>query len=87
MSVTGFIPVPASATIRIKGIDLTSGNSTMAWYGTDFKFKSGTYCNGNFEAADANGVRKKTFGNPAGYVRISGAFGDNPIITVNEPIV
>ena len=87
MTVTGFISVPSAATIRIKGIDLTSGNSTMAWYGTDFKFKSGTYCNGAFEAADANGVRKKTFGNSAGYIRISGAFGDNPIITVNEPIV
>lgn len=87
MTVTGFIPVPAAATIRIKGIDLTSGNSTMAWYNTNFKFQSGAYCNGTFEAADANGVRKKTFGNPAGYVRISGAFGDNPIITVNEPIV
>lgn len=86
MTVTGFIPVPSSATIRIKGIDLTSGNSTMAWYGTDFKFKSGTYCNGNFEAADANGVRKKAFTNAAGYVRISGAFGENPIITVNEEI-
>lgn len=86
MTVTGFIPVPRSATIRIKGIDLTSGNSTMAWYGTDFKFTSGTYCNGNFEAADANGVRKKAFTNAAGYVRISGAFGENPIITVNEEI-
>ena len=87
MTVTGFIPVPNSATIRVKGIDLSSGNSTMAWYGTDFKFKSGAYCNGNFEAADANGVRKKAFSNAAGYIRISGAFGDNPIITVNEPIV
>ena len=87
MTVTGFIPVPSAATIRIKGIDLSSGNSTMAWYGTDFKFKSGTYCNGNFDAADANGVREKTFSNGVGYVRISGAFGDNPIITVNEPIV
>lgn len=87
MSVTGFIPVPNSATIRIKGIDLSSGNSTMAWYGTNFTFKSGTYCNGNFDAEDANGVRKKTFTNAAGYIRISGAFGDNPIITVNEPIV
>lgn len=87
MTVTGFIPVPAASTVYIKGIDLTSGNSTMAWYGTDFKFKSGTYCNGNFDAADANGVRKKTFSNGVGYVRISGAFGDNPIITVNEPIV
>lgn len=87
MTVTGFIPVPAAATIRIKGIDLTSGNSTMAWYNTAFKFTSGTYCNGAFEAADANGVRKKTFTNAAAYIRISGAFGDNPIITVNEPIV
>ena len=87
MTVTGFIPVPSAATIYIKGIDLTSGNSTMAWYGTDFKFKSGMYCNGNFDAADANGIRKKTFSNGAGYIRISGAFGDNPIITVNEPIV
>ena len=87
MTVTGFIPVPNSATIRIKGIDLTSGNSTMAWYGTDFKFKNGNYCNNAFEAADANGVRKKAFTNPSGYIRISGAFGDNPIITVNEPIV
>lgn len=87
MTVTGFIPVPSSATIRIKGIDLTSGNSTYAWYGADFKFISGAYCNGNFEAADANGVRKKAFTNAAGYVRISGAFGENPIITINEPIV
>lgn len=87
MTVTGFIPVPASATIRIKGIDLTSGNSTMAWYNTAFKFTSGTYCNNAFEAADANGVRKKTFSNGVAYVRISGAFGDNPIITVNEEIV
>lgn len=87
MTVTGFIPVPSGATIRIKGIDLSSGNSTMAWYNTAFKFTSGAYCNGAFEAADANGIRKKTFGNPAGYIRISGAFGDNPIITVNEPIV
>ena len=87
MTVTGFIQVPSGATIRIKGIDLTSGNSTMAWYNTDFKFTSGTYCNGAFEAADANGVRKKAFTNAAGYIRISGAFGDNPIITVNEPIV
>lgn len=86
MTVTGFIPVPSGATIRIKGIDLSSGNSTMAWYGTDFKFASGAYCNGAFEAADANGIRKKTFGNPAGYIRISGAFSDKPIITVNEPI-
>lgn len=86
MTVTGFIPVPNSATIRIKGIDLTSGNSTMAWYGTDFTFISGAYCNGNFEAADANGVRKKAFTNSAGYIRISGAFGENPIITVNEEI-
>lgn len=86
MTVTGFIPVPSGATIRIKGIDLSSGNSTMAWYGTDFKFTSGAYCNGNFEAADANGVRKKAFTNAAGYVRISGAFGENPIITVNEEI-
>lgn len=87
MSVTGFIPVPASATIYIKGIDLTSGNSTMAWYNTAFKFISGTYCNNAFEAADANGVRKKTFSNGVAYVRISGAFGDNPIITINETIV
>lgn len=87
MSVTGFIPVPNSATIRVKGIDLSSGNSTMAWYGTDFKFKSGNYCNNAFETADSNGVRKKAFTNAAGYIRISGAFGDNPIITVNEPIV
>ena len=87
MTVTGFIPVPASATIRIKGIDLTSGNSTYAWYGANFKFISGSYCNSNFEAADANGVRKKAFTNVAGFIRISGAFGDNPIITVNEPIV
>lgn len=86
MTVTGFIPVPNSATIRVKGIDLTSGNSTMAWYGTDFAFKSGSYCNNNFGAEDANGVREKTFTNSAGYIRISGAFGDNPIITVNEPI-
>lgn len=87
MTVTGFIPVPNSATIRVKGIDLSSGNSTMAWYGTDFKFKSGNYCNNAFETADSNGVRKKAFTNAAGYIRISGAFGDNPIITVNEEIV
>lgn len=87
MTVTGFIPVPNSATIRVKGIDLSSGNSTMAWYGTDFKFKSGNYCNKAFETADSNGVRKKAFTNAAGYIRISGAFGDNPIITVNEPIL
>ena len=86
MTVTGFIPVPPGATIYIKGIDLSSDNSTMAWYETDFKFKSGAYCNNTFGAADANGVRKKAFSNAAGYIRISGAFGDNPIITVNEPI-
>ena len=87
MTVTGFIPVPSGATIRIKGIDLSSGNSTMAWYNTDFKFTSGAYCNNAFETADSNGVRKKAFSNAAGYIRISGAFGGNPIITVNEPIV
>lgn len=86
MTVTGFIWVPSNATIRVKDIDLSSGNSTWGIYNSDFSFDVGGYCNSTFTAADANGVRTRV--NTAGdkYYRISGAFGTNPIITVNEEI-
>lgn len=86
MTVTGFIWVPNAATIRVKDIDLTNGNSTYGIYDSSFA-KTGTgYCDTLFGAADANGVRSRV--NTAGdaYYRIAGAWGSNPIITVNEEI-
>ena len=86
MSVTGFIWVPNAATIRVKDVGLADGNSTYGIYNSDFT-KTGTgYCDTLFGAADANGVRSRV--NTAGdaYYRIAGAFGLNPIITINEEI-
>lgn len=87
MTVTGFIWVPSGATIRVKDIDLTNGNSTYGIYDSNF-VKTGTgYCDTLFGVADASGVRSRV--NTAGdmYYRIAGAWGSNPIITVNEEIV
>lgn len=87
MTVTGFIPLgQAPNIIRVKNIDLTSGNSTAASYKSDFTFGTGWYCNSLFGTADENGVRSATLNTTGGYIRISGAFGGNPIITVNEEI-
>lgn len=86
MSVTGFIPIHESSTIRVKDIDLTSSNSTYAFYVSDFRMGSSGYCNTAFETEDENGVRKFSATNAEGYIRISGAFGEKPIVTVNEEI-
>lgn len=90
MSVTGFMKVHEngdSCTIEVKDIDLTSGKSTYGWYDAGFKFKAGGYCNDAFSEADAKGVRKYTSTDSSRqYVRISGAFGENPVITIDEPI-
>lgn len=86
MTVTGFIWVPNAATIRVKDIDLTNGNSTYGIYNSSFTKVGTGYCNTLFGTADANGVRSRV--NTAGdaYYRIAGAWGSNPIITVNEEI-
>lgn len=91
MTITGFINLAAIKDkgphiLRIKDIDLTSGNSTMATYDTSFTFKTGFYCNNYLGAADANGVRSVSISQDAGYIRVSGAFGSNPIITIDEEI-
>ena len=92
MSVTGFIPIhtngETSCTIRIKDIDLTSSNSTYAFYDSTFAMVGSGYCNSTFGAEDENGVRSYTSTSAdRRYIRISGAFGTNPIITVNEEII
>ena len=86
MTVTGFFWVPSNATIRVKDIDLSNGNSTWGIYNSDFTFNTGGYCNSTFTAADSNGVRTRV--NTAGdkYYRISGAYGSNPVITVDQEI-
>lgn len=86
MTVTGYIWVPSGSVIRVKDIDLTSGNSTYGIYNSSFTKISTGYCNDLFGAADSNGVRSRQ--NTAGdsYYRISGAWGSNPIITVDEEI-
>ena len=86
MTVTGFIPITSGKIVRVKDIDLTSGDSTYGIYNSSFAKDSTGYCNTLFSTADANGVRKWT-ATFTGYIRISGAFGDNPIITVDEEIV
>lgn len=89
MTVTGFIPVTEKVVIRLKDIDVSSGNSTYGWYDSAFNFRSGNYCNAVSGATtDDNGVVTFSFNNGSAdaYIRISGAFGDNPVITVNEGI-
>ena len=46
------------------------------------------YCNSDWTAADANGVRRYTLNGSTNfaYIRVSGAFGANPIVTVDENI-
>ena len=86
MTVTGFFWVPSGSTIRVKDIDLTDGNSTYGIYTSTFTKNSAGYCNNLFTAADANGVRTRV--NTAGdmYYRISGKYGTNPMITVDQEI-
>lgn len=86
MTVTGFIWVPTNATIRVKDIDLTNSNSTYGIYNSGFTKDATGYCDTLFGAADANGVRSRV--NTAGdaYYRIAGAWGSNPIITVDQEI-
>lgn len=89
MTVTGFIPVNPSSVVRAKDIDMTSGNSTYAVYNSSFTKATSGYCDGDWTSADANGVRSYTLNGSTNfaYIRVSGAFGDNPIITVDEEIV
>lgn len=87
MTVTGYIPLPnTDSVVRVKDIDLTSSNSTFGLYSDAFVYGGGGYCSSTFGAADANGVRSYQVSTSAKYIRISGAFGDNPIITVDEEI-
>jgi hypothetical protein len=87
MNLTGFIKLgTAPNVVRVKDIDLSNGNSTFGVYHDDFSKDTTGYCNSSFGATDANGVRSFTVSRTGGYIRISGAFGTNPIITVNEEI-
>lgn len=85
ISVTGFISLPvAPCTVRVKNITFSNSNSTWCTYNSSFTKTSSGYCNTQF-ADEGNGVLTHTF-NTTGYLRISGEFGENPIVTVNEEI-
>lgn len=88
MTVTGYIPLPkADSVVRVKDIELNHTDSTMGRYTSDFTFAGGDYCNTAFGAADESGVRSFTnMSSNCQWIRISGVFGDNPIITVDEEI-
>ena len=85
ISVTGYIPIPEKATIYIKDMTFSSNTSTYCVYDLSLAKQTAGYCNTTF-TQDATGVWSKTFGNNEGYIRISGEFGENPIVTVNEEI-
>ena len=86
VSVTGYIPIPAKATVRMDDMTFSSTTSTFAVYDSSFAKVNSGYCNTTF-TQDANGVWVKEFANAEGYIRISGEFGENPVVTVNEEIV
>ena len=85
ISVTGFIPITSPSTVRVKDIGMEVEQSTWAVYDSNFAFVSGGYCNSTFGAEDENGTRSYTW-ELNGYLRISGIFGENPVVTVNEEI-
>ena len=87
ISVTGFIPVSSGDVIRIKNIDPTDSNATYATYTSAFARGTSGYCKNIFGDADENGVRSWTIAVTNPYLRISGVFGDNPILTINEEII
>ena len=89
MTVTGFIPVKSSSVVRVKDIDMTSGDSTYAVYNSSFTKATSGYCNADWTAEDANGVRSYTLNGSSNfsYIRVSGAFGEAPIVTVDEEII
>lgn len=85
ISVTGFIPITSPSTVRVRDIGMGVEQSTWAVYDSNFAFVSGGYCNSTFGAEDENGTRSYTW-ELNGYLRISGIFGENPVVTVNEEI-
>lgn len=81
------VPGMAAFKVHLPG---TSGYDLSSQYkpgGVRYNGDVGDYCNTTFGAADENGVR--TFTNTSSncqWIRISGVFGTNPIVTVDEII-
>lgn len=87
MCVTGYIAVPHGCIVRTRDIDFTDSDATFAWYNADYSMNSSGYCNKYFEEDGVSGVSQCTNTMAAdGFLRLSGAFGDDPIVTVNEEI-
>ena len=87
ISVTGYIPVEENDNVRIKGIDITDRNSTMAMYDESFQMIKAGYCNEIFYQEDEDGIRRYRLRvEDVKYVRISGEFSEDALVTVNEEI-
>lgn len=83
-TVTGYIPLCAGQTIRVKNFDLT-GN--YALYDSSFQPIQANPCSAIFRQEGENGVNSWTSDSEeAHYIRLSGKPGEDPVITVDEEI-